>query len=169
MSLKSHLIMYNWPMQWLQSTWQCLTYNVSQQCGIWTCVDSDKPLQPPFKLRNSKWCSVSSLLIIEYSSNKQRLWSDCAYAQADLRLCWLHIPHCWKSHALTQITYVQSATLIRGLPYNFSYLCWLFFQNHLFREILSGILSVSNCLETEQNQTFYKLPLILTALLHVCW
>ena len=24
------------------------------------CVDSDEPVQPPFKLRNSKWCSVSS-------------------------------------------------------------------------------------------------------------
>ena len=34
-----------------------------------TCVDSDEPLQPPFKLRNSKWCSVSSLTIIEYSSD----------------------------------------------------------------------------------------------------
>ena len=22
--------------------------------------------------------------------------------QADLRLCWSHIPHCWKSHALAQ-------------------------------------------------------------------
>ena len=31
-----------------------------QQCGILTIVDSDEPLQPPFKLRNSKWCSVSS-------------------------------------------------------------------------------------------------------------
>ena len=31
--------------------------------------DSDEPLQPPFKLRNSKWCSVSSLTIIEYSSD----------------------------------------------------------------------------------------------------
>ena len=30
-----------------------------------TCVDLDEPVQPPFKLRNSKWCS---------------------YAQADLRL-----------------------------------------------------------------------------------
>ena len=36
-------------------------------------VDSDEPLQPPFKLRNSKWCSVSSLTIIEYSSDQQRL------------------------------------------------------------------------------------------------
>ena len=40
-----------------------------QQCCILTCVDSDEPLQPPFKLRNSKWCSVSSLTIIEYSSD----------------------------------------------------------------------------------------------------
>ena len=34
-----------------------------------TSVDSDGPLQPPFKLSNSKWCSVSSLTIIEYSSD----------------------------------------------------------------------------------------------------
>ena len=40
-----------------------------QQCGILTCVDSDEPVQSPFKLRNSKWCSVSSLTIIEYSSD----------------------------------------------------------------------------------------------------
>ena len=40
-----------------------------QQCGLLTCVDSDEPLQPPFKPRNSKWCSVSSLTIIEYSSD----------------------------------------------------------------------------------------------------
>ena len=25
-----------------------------QQCGILTSVDSDKPVQPPFKLRNSQ-------------------------------------------------------------------------------------------------------------------
>ena len=43
-----------------------------QQCGILTSVDSDESVQP-FKLRNSKWCSVSSLTLIEYSSNKQRL------------------------------------------------------------------------------------------------
>ena len=63
-------------------------------------ADSDKPKQPSFKLtlRNSKWCSVCSLTLIEYSSDKQRLWQDCAYAQADLKLFWSHIPHCWKSH-----------------------------------------------------------------------
>ena len=44
-----------------------------QQCDILTSVDSDAPMQPPFKLRNSKCCSVSSLTLKEYSSDKQRL------------------------------------------------------------------------------------------------
>ena len=52
-----------------------------QQCGILTSVDSDEPVQPPVKQRNSKWCSVSSLTVIEYSSDKQMLWSVCTYAQ----------------------------------------------------------------------------------------
>ena len=39
-----------------------------------------------------------------YSSNEQGLWSDCAYAQADLSLCWSHIPHCWKSYALAHMS-----------------------------------------------------------------
>ena len=47
-----------------------------QKCGILTSVDSDEPVQPPVKLRNSKLCSVSRLTVIECS----------------------HIPHCWKSH-----------------------------------------------------------------------
>ena len=38
-----------------------------QQCGILTSVDSDKPVQPPFILRNFKCCSVSSLTVKEYS------------------------------------------------------------------------------------------------------
>ena len=40
-----------------------------KQGGILTRVDSDEPMQPHLKLRNSKWCSVSSLTGIEYSSN----------------------------------------------------------------------------------------------------
>ena len=40
-----------------------------QQCGIFTSVDSDEAVQPPFKLRNSKLCSFSSLILIEYSSD----------------------------------------------------------------------------------------------------
>ena len=70
-----------------------------QQCAILTSVDSDEPEQPPVKLRSSKCCSVSSLKFVEFSSDKLRPWSDCAYAQAGLSLCWSHIAHCWKSHA----------------------------------------------------------------------
>ena len=40
-----------------------------QQCGILTSVDLDQPVQPPFKFRNSKLRSVSSLILIEYSSD----------------------------------------------------------------------------------------------------
>ena len=78
-----------------------------QQCGILTSVDSDEPAQPPFKLRNSKWCSINSLTFIGYSSDKQWLWSDCAYAQADLRLCWSHIPHCWRSNVAAQLIIIK--------------------------------------------------------------
>ena len=41
----------------------CLLINASEHR---TSVDSDEPL---FKLRNSKWCSVSSLTVIEYTSD----------------------------------------------------------------------------------------------------
>ena len=74
-----------------------------QQCGILTGVDPDQPVQHPFKLRNSKCFSASSWTFIEYSSDLQRLWSDCAYAQAGLSLCWSHIPQCWKSHVTAQL------------------------------------------------------------------
>ena len=66
----------------------------------------------PFKLRNSKWCSVSSFTSIEYSSEKQRLRLDCAYAHAYMRLSWSHIPYCWKSHALAHfVSYYKSIIL----------------------------------------------------------
>ena len=78
-----------------------------QQCGIFTWIDSDEPVQPRFKLRNSKCCSVSSWIFIEYSSHKQRLWSDCEYAQTSLSLYWSHIPHCLKSHVAAQLFDVQ--------------------------------------------------------------
>ena len=44
-------------------------YEISNNFDILTSVDSDEPLQPPFKLRNSKWCSVNSSTIIESSSD----------------------------------------------------------------------------------------------------
>ena len=64
-----------------------------------------------FKLKNSKWCSVSQLVAqqSEYLSDLQRRWSDCAYVQADIRLCWSHIPHCYKSHVAVHMN-LPSAT-----------------------------------------------------------
>ena len=88
-----------------------------QQCGILKSVDTDEPVQPPFKLRNSKYCSVSSLTLIKYSSDRQRLWSDCAYAQADLRLYWSHTPHCWKSHVAAKIYRLYKEMSVKVLVY----------------------------------------------------
>ena len=49
-----------------------------QQCGILTNVDSE-PVQPPFKLRHSQWCSVSSLTV--------RIFKRLAKALISLRVC----------------------------------------------------------------------------------
>ena len=48
-------------------------HEISKKSGILTCEDSDEHLQPPIKLRQSKWCSVSILANLEYSSDQQRL------------------------------------------------------------------------------------------------
>ena len=55
---------------------QCMRF---QQCGILTCVDLDEPLQPPFKLRHSKWCSVRSY--------NHRILKRLAKALIRLRVC----------------------------------------------------------------------------------
>ena len=120
-----------------------------QQFDILTSVDSDEPVQPPFKLRTSKRCSVSSLTLIEYSSDEQRLWSDCAYAQADLSLCWSHIPHCWKSRVTAHIfdTCCQHLFYIKPLPHEHQNKCsvekqgnffWWFFK--FYKRILTLIM-----------------------------
>ena len=51
-----------------------------QQCGILKSINSDKPVPPPFKLKNSKWCSVSSLTVIE-------IFKPMAKALISLRVC----------------------------------------------------------------------------------
>ena len=43
------------------------------------CVDSGEPVQPPFKLRNSKWCSVSSSTL--------RIFKRLVMALIRLRVC----------------------------------------------------------------------------------
>ena len=46
---------------------------MSNNVAFLTSVDSDEPVQPSAKLRNSKFCSVSNLTVIEYSSDLLRL------------------------------------------------------------------------------------------------
>ena len=48
-------------------------HEISNNLTFLTNLDSDEPVQPPFKLRASKIFSVSSLKLIEYSSDEQRL------------------------------------------------------------------------------------------------
>ena len=59
-------------------------HEISNNVAFWH-VDSDEPLQPPFKLRNSKWCSVSSLTIIaSYGSYQTARMPRLIWGFADL-------------------------------------------------------------------------------------
>ena len=50
------------------------------------------------------------------------LWSDCGYAQADLRLYWSHISHCWKSHVAAQIFGLFQYQIVIWSEYNVSFM-----------------------------------------------
>ena len=56
------------------------------------------------------------------------------YAQADLRLCWSHIPHCWKSHVVAQIYLVFSLKKVNIL--------YIFHVNNLIADYLNVISSL---------------------------
>ena len=43
---------------------------------------------------------AAQMCSIAYSEDPDEMPHD---AQADLRLCWSHIPHCWKSHVAVQM------------------------------------------------------------------
>ena len=57
------------------------------------CVDLGEPVKPPFKLRNSKWCSVSSLTVIEYS-RLVALTTLLEITFRDSYSCGLSVLHC---------------------------------------------------------------------------
>ena len=47
------------------------------------------------------------------SCGQQRLWSDRADAQADLSLCWAHMPFCRFCHTLAQMS--SAAVIVTAL------------------------------------------------------
>ena len=60
------------PAIWLRKVHRIGIWAVTcdfQSCGILTNVDSYEPLHPPVMLRNAKGCSVSSLTLLEDSSD----------------------------------------------------------------------------------------------------
>ena len=93
------------------------------------------------KPRNSKWCSVNSLTVIEYSNAQRRLCSDCAYAQADLRLCWSHIPHFLKYHALAHFQILSPLLPIACWEFLHASLLAVKYFTKLTLKKFSGILS----------------------------
>ena len=119
-----------------------------QQCCILTSVDSYETVQPPYKPRNSKWCSVSSLTLIEYLAT-----SKCSDQIARMRrLIWdfagrtYHIvgnlmsrlklisrwgswhENFWDNHQQRKLI-----SLMKEVPQNFTFefLCWLSMQNYI--------------------------------------
>ena len=96
--------------------------------GISTSVDSDEPVQPPFKLWNftCTCCSVISLpvILIDYSSDWPRIWSHGVYAQADRKLCWSHIPHYSKHYVAVHIWFGLSLSLDPYFAYTSSDTWW---------------------------------------------
>ena len=52
----------------------CINVNINWAAAwfdILTSVDSGEPLQPPFKLRNSKWYSIGSLTLIDTQASSK--------------------------------------------------------------------------------------------------
>ena len=49
--------------------------------------------------------------LMEVSIGLKR-FKDFKYAHADLRLCWSHLLHCWKSHTTTQVIYLSPNSML---------------------------------------------------------
>ena len=73
-----------------------------------TCApseDSDQPRHPPSLIRVFAVLSMGSWPKLS-SCGQQRLWSDWADAQADLSLCWAHMPFCSFCHEAAQLPFL---------------------------------------------------------------
>ena len=93
-----------------------------QQCDILTSVDSYKPVQPPLKLRNSKWCSVST--------NSHRIFKRQAKA-----LIRLHVCAGWSEALLVVHTKLLEISCVGSIPLEYKRL-WYIAPVVLLRDLL---------------------------------
>ena len=64
--------------------------------------DSDQPGHPPSLIRVFAVRMKKTWVLIYPLSAQRRLWSDWADAEADMSLCWAHMPFCWLCHEAAQ-------------------------------------------------------------------
>ena len=62
------------------------------------CAPSEDSDQPGYLIRVFAVCIKKAWVLSYPLSIQRRLWSDWADAQADLSLCWVHMPFCWFCH-----------------------------------------------------------------------
>ena len=104
-----------------------------QQCGILTNVDSDEPVVSPFKLRNSKWCSVSSLI------NTHRIFKRLAKALIRLRVYAGWSESLLGAHTiLMEITCCGSIILLKFCYFNQQPLQWIIYCPNIICTIRMG-------------------------------
>ena len=69
--------------------------------------DSDQPGHLPSLIRVFTVHMKKAWILSYPLSAQRRLWSDWADAQADLTLCWAHMPFCWFCHQVAHMWTVQ--------------------------------------------------------------
>ena len=81
--------------------------------------DSDQPGHPPSLIRVFAVYMKKTWVLSYPLSAQRRLCSDWADAQADLSLCWAHMPFCWFCHVAAQvlISYEGSQFLAKLFSY----------------------------------------------------
>ena len=102
---------------------------------------------------------------MEYLSDYQGLWSEFAYAQSGLGLCFLNITHCWKSHFWTcAVEQVRQSLCWSTMPnVSLSRCAYASFSQdaYLLRSFIN-ITQVSNLLPgiiyRQHNQVLYAKP-----------
>ena len=81
------------PTHYTVSIWAASWQNQQNDCA--PSKDSDQPGHPPSLIRVFAVHSVGSLGPKVSSCGLRRLWSDWADAQAEMSLCWAHMPFRW--------------------------------------------------------------------------